>query len=146
MLQLKIKRLTETAKMPTRGSEKAAGLDLYADMDNSLVVLPHRTYKIKTGLAMEIPDGYFGAIFARSGLAIKQGTGLANAVAVIDGDFRGEVIVALHNHTTNSTVIMPHERIAQMILIPYPEVEIEEVDELSDTERGTGGFGSTGKL
>jgi len=144
-MRIKIKKLTDTAKIPTRGSEYAAGYDLYADVKEAVVIKPHETAKIGTGLAVEIPDGYFGAIFARSGLAAKQGLRPANCVGVCDSDYRGEYIVALHNDTDVEQVINPQERIAQLVVMPYLAVEFDEVDELEETVRGEGGFGSTGK-
>ena len=144
-MEIKIKRLTETAKLPTRGSEYAAGYDLYADLKEDLVVKPHETVKVGTGLAMDIPTGYFGAIFARSGLATKEGLRPANCVGVCDSDYRGEYIVALHNDSNEDRVITPMERIAQVVVMPFLSCEFTEVEELEDTERGAGGFGSTGK-
>ena len=137
-------RLNDLAKIPTRGSEYAAGYDLYAAIDCTYDIAPHGTVKIGTGLAVEIPDGYFGAIFARSGLATKKGLRPSNCVGVCDSDYRGEYIVALHNDTDELMSIEPHERIAQLVVMPFLPVEFEEVDELSDTNRGSGGFGSTG--
>lgn len=146
METIKIKRTDKNAKIPMHGSEYAAGYDLYACTTNPITIPPHSTVKVGTGLAMEIPNGYFGAIFARSGLATKQGLRPANAVGVIDSDFRNEVIVALHNDTVLPKTIEPKERIAQLVVIPYLPLEFELVDELSDTERDGGGFGSTGKM
>lgn len=146
METIKIKRTDKNAKIPMHGSEYSAGYDLYACTTNPITIPPHSTVKVGTGLAMEIPNGYFGAIFARSGLATKQGLRPANAVGVIDSDFRNEVIVALHNDTVLPKTIEPKERIAQLVVIPYLPLEFELVDELSDTERGSGGFGSTGKM
>lgn len=143
--KINIKKLTDTAKTPTRGSEHAAGYDLYADVKNQVMISPHETEKIGTGLAIEIPDGYFGAIFARSGLAAKEGLRPANCVGVCDSDYRGEYIVAVHNDSDQPRVIDPGERIAQLVVMPYLAVTFEEVTELTDTNRGEGGFGSTGK-
>lgn len=143
--KINIKKLTDTAKTPTRGSEHAAGYDLYADVKNQVMISPHETAKIGTGLAIEIPDGYFGAIFARSGLAAKEGLRPANCVGVCDSDYRGEYIVAVHNDSDQPRVIDPGERIAQLVVMPYLAVTFEEVTELTDTNRGEGGFGSTGK-
>ena len=142
---VKVKRLTDTAVLPTRGSEHAAGYDLYADCRESITIEPHETAKIGTGLSMEIPDGYFGAIFARSGLASKQGLRPANCVGVCDSDYRGEYIVAVHNDSNHPRVIDPGERIAQLVVMPHLAVTFDEVEDLSDTDRGDGGFGSTGK-
>ena len=145
METIKIKKLNEKAIIPTKGSEYAAGWDLYACTDETRTIPAHSTVKIGTGIAMEIPHGYFGAIFARSGLATKEGLRPANCTGVCDEDYTGEYIVALHNDTDLQKVIEPNERIAQLVLLPYLNVEFEEVDELSKTERGIGGFGSTGK-
>jgi len=143
-MKINIKKLSETAILPTRGSSSAAGYDLYANTDEALTIKPHETVKVGTGLAVEIPEGYFGAICARSGLATKKGLRPANAIGICDSDYRGEYIVALHNDTDIPQTIEAHERIAQLIVMPYLPVEFEEVKELSDTERGAGGFGSTG--
>lgn len=145
METIKIKKLNEKAIIPTRGSEYAAGWDLYACVDELTTIPAHSTVKIGTGIAMEIPHGYFGAIFARSGLATKSGLRPANCIGVCDEDYTGEYIVALHNDTDLQKVIEPNERIAQLVLLPYLNVEFEEVDELSKTTRGSNGFGSTGK-
>jgi len=143
-MEIKIKKLNENAIIPTRGSEQAAGYDLYACIPERILINPHKTVKIGTGLSMEIPEGYFGAIFARSGLATKQGIRPANCVGVCDSDYRGEYIVALHNDTDIPKTIIPGERIAQLVVMPYLPIEFEEVEELSETKRGEGGFGSTG--
>lgn len=144
---MKIKLLNEFAKVPTRGSEYAAGYDLYAAFKEPLLkISPGSTVVIDTGIAVAIPDGYFGAIFARSGLATKQGLRPANCVGVIDSDYRGPVKVALHNDgTVLPQIIKQGERIAQLVIIPYENIEFEVVEELEETERGEGGFGSTGK-
>lgn len=143
-MNIKIKRLTDTAKMPTRGDEGAAGYDLYADIKEPVTIAPHTCEKIGTGLSLELPHGYFGAIFARSGLATKHGLRPSNCTGVCDESYRGEYIVALHNDGWASKTVEPGERIAQLILLPYQVMEFEEVEELSDTTRGEGGFGSTG--
>lgn len=143
-MNIKYKVLNELAKIPTRGSEYAAGYDLYAATDEPMNILAHTTQLVKTGLAFELPDGYFGAIFARSGLASKKGLRPANCVGVVDSDYRGEVMVALHNDTDNDVAIDANERIAQLVLIPYVNMTFEEVEELDATTRGEGGFGSTG--
>lgn len=143
--KIKIKKLTDTAKTPTRGSEHAAGYDLYADVKKDVQIKPHETVKIGTGLAMEVPDGYFGAIFARSGLATKEGLRPANCVGVCDSDYRGEYIVVIHNDSEETRTITAGERIAQLVVMPYLPVTFDEVAELTDTNRGEGGFGSTGK-
>ncbi|MBQ3132731.1 MAG: dUTP diphosphatase [Clostridia bacterium] len=144
-MQIQIKKLREGAQLPTRGSEKAAGYDLYACLDEAVTILPHTTAKIGTGLALAVPDGYFGAVFARSGLAAKQGLRPANCVGVCDADYRGEYIVALHNDGEVERVVAPGDRIAQLVVMPFLSVEFDEVAELNETERGAGGFGSTGK-
>lgn len=144
-MQIKIKKLRENAKIPTRGSEYAAGYDLYACIEEPVTILPHTTAKIGTGLSVAVPEGYFGAIFARSGLAAKEGLRPANCVGVADSDYRGEYIVAIHNDTDSVRKIEPQERIAQLVVMPFLAVEFEETEELDKTERGSGGFGSTGK-
>lgn len=144
-MKIEIKKLRDNAVIPSRGSEDAAGYDLYAAIDGVVTIAPHTTEKIGTGLAIAVPSGYFGAIFARSGLAAKQGLRPANCVGVADSDYRGEYIVALHNDTDEERVIEPGERVAQLVVMPYLAVEFEEKDELSETQRGSGGFGSTGK-
>lgn len=142
---INVKRLKENAVIPTRGSKDAAGVDLYACIDEPIIIMPHQTVKIGTGLAIELPHGYFGGIFARSGLSTKQGLRPANCVGCCDSDYRGEYIVPLHNDTDTPQTIYPSERIAQLVVIPYLTVDFTEVDELTSTERGDGGFGSTGK-
>ena len=143
---MNIKRLNENAVIPTTGSDYSAGYDLYAAIDKEIILSPSATVLIGTGWAMEIPLGTFGAIFARSGLAVKEGLRPANCVGVVDSDYRGEVKVALHNDSTMDRVIKPGERIAQLIIMPYLKVEeFVERDELEETARGVGGFGSTGK-
>lgn len=144
-MHVKVKKLTETAKLPTRGSVFSAGFDLYADNNVDITIHPHETRKIGTGLALEIPDGYYGAIFARSGLATKEGLRPANCVGICDSDYRGEYIVAIHNDSNEDRIIEPKERIAQLIIMQYPHITFEEVDKLSETVRDTNGFGSTGK-
>ena len=144
-MNVKIKKLTETATTPTRGTEYSAGYDLYADItQKEYIILGGDTQIIGTGIAIEIPEGYFGAIFARSGLASKKGLRPANCVGIIDSDYRGEIKVSLHNDSPYLQKITPQERIAQLIILPYPEVEFEVVEELTGTDRGEGGFGSTG--
>lgn len=148
---MNIKLLSDTAIIPTRGSEEAAGWDLYADIESPVVVPPSPddddivARKISTGIAIELPENTFGAIFARSGLATKQGIRPANCVGVIDSDYRGPVIVAVRNDTKEPQTINPGDRIAQLVVIPYLSVDINVVNELTDTSRGEGGFGSTGK-
>ena len=132
-MKINIKKLDADAVLPTRGSSQAAGYDLYAKSSEDTVIPPHKTVMVGTGLAMEIPEGYFGAIFARSGLASKQGLRPANCVGVVDSDYRGEFMIALHNDTDEERVIAGKERIAQMVVMPYLSVEFEEVEELNET-------------
>ena len=143
---INVKKLNDLAKLPTRGSEYAAGYDLYAATSYNIEIQPHTTVKIGTGLSFELPQGTFAAIFPRSGIATKRGLRPANCVGVVDSDYRGEVIVALHNDTDEVQSIEPQERIAQMILLPFVEMSFNEVDELSDTVRGESGFGDSGKF
>lgn len=142
---LKIKMLSDTAHVPTRGSDYAAGYDLYADINQLMWIPPHETVKIGTGISVEIPHGYYGAVYARSGIATKKMLRPGNAVGVIDEDYRGEVIVALHNDGDVPQSIEVGDRIAQLVINPYVAPEIEIVDELDETDRGSGGFGSTGQ-
>lgn len=145
-MQIKIKKVNPNAKIPTRGSDQAAGYDLYACLDAEIVTIPaHQTLKVPTGLSMAIPEGYFGAIFARSGLAAKQGLRPANCVGVIDSDYRGEFMVMLHNDTDEPKTVENHDRVAQLVVMPFMSVEFQETDSLDETQRGSGGFGSTGK-
>ena len=143
--QVRIKKLYEDAQLPHKGSEKAAAYDVYAYLpDGPIMSFPHTTVKVGTGLAMALPEGYFMGGYARSGLATKEGLRPANCVGVCDEDYRGEYIVALHNDSEEYRIVTHGERIAQIILQPRIECDFIEVDELDDTERGTGGFGSTG--
>lgn len=143
---MKIKKLNAQAIIPTRGSEEAAGWDLYACLEkDEELIMPKASAMIGTGIAVAIPDGYFGGLYARSGLACKQGLRPANCVGVIDSDYRGEIKVCLQNDSDNWQKVINGERIAQLIIQPYENVSMEEVDELDDTERGEGGFGHTGK-
>lgn len=145
MKVVNIKKLNDSAVIPTRGSEYAAGYDLYAYIPKQPQTIPAgQTRLIGTGLAMEIPEGYVGLVYARSGMAIKRGLRPANCVGVIDSDYRGEIIVALRNDSNDEQVINEGERIAQLVIMPYLSVEFCEVDALNETDRGTGGFGSTG--
>lgn len=144
-VRIRFRRVSELASVPTRGSEKAAGYDLYAALESPVRIAPHETVKIDTGLQFEIPDGYFAAIYARSGIASKEGLRPANCTGVCDSDYRGNYIVALHNDSETTRTVEPGERIAQMVVMPYLSVSFEEADALSDTRRGGGGFGSTGK-
>lgn len=142
---LRIKKLRDNAQMPTYGSEFAAGADMYAALDEAVTIEPGETKLIPTGLAFEIPEGYAGFIYARSGLASKRGLAPANKVGVVDADYRGEVMVALHNHGSVPQAVEAGERIAQMIIAPFVAVNYVFSDELDDTVRGEGGFGSTGR-
>ena len=143
-MNVNVKKLKDNAVIPTRGSEYAAGYDLYACINEAAMIPAHQTVKIGTGLAFELPSNTFGAIFARSGLATKLGLRPSNCVGVCDEDYTGEYIVAIHNDTDTPKVIEPKERIAQLVVLPYIPVEFSEVNELSTTKRGDGGFGSTG--
>jgi len=142
---IKVRKVSDTAMLPTHGSDHAAGYDLYADIAVDTVIAPHKTVMIDTGLQMELPEGYFAAIFARSGLAAKESLRPANCVGVCDSDYRGNYMVALHNDGEVERVVRPGEKIAQMVVLAYLPLEFEECSELSDTSRGAGGFGSTGK-
>ncbi len=142
-MKIKIKLLDSKATFPTKGTEDSAGYDLYTT--SRAMLWPSDTKMLKTGIAMEIPKGYFGAIYPRSGLSTKQGVRLANCVAVIDSDYRGEICVPLHNDSTVKREIKEGERVAQIVIQKYEDVGFEQVEELSDTERGSGGFGSTGE-
>ena len=157
-MRVKIKRLTDTAIMPTYGSAKAAGMDLYADLGyhdamttdglksrpNAIKILPHTTEKIGVGFSFQPPEGFCGLILARSGLSTKQGLAPANKVGLCDEDYTGEYIVALHNHSDETQLIHHGDRIAQLMFIPYQQARLVEVDSLDSTDRGSGGFGSTG--
>ena len=144
MENIRFKRLNSMATIPSRGSEQAAGYDLYAAIDGPITIASHTTTKIGTGLSFELPNNTFGAIFARSGLATKKGLAPANMVGVCDSDYRGQYIVPLHNYSNEPQTIEPGERIAQLILLPYLPMTFVEADDLSDTDRGEDGFGSTG--
>lgn len=144
---INVKKTDENAKLPTRGSEYAAGYDLYAHMDvDELLIQPGETVKIGTGISVEIPVGYFGGIFARSGIAAKKGLRPANCTGIVDSDYTGEVIVALHNDSNDFQTVTNGERIAQLVIIPFLSAEFTEVDELDETDRGGNGFGSTGSM
>ena len=145
MLEIALKKLRQNARIPTRGSASAAGYDLYACLDEPVIIDPHKTVKIGTGFTAALPEGYFAACFARSGLASRQGLRPANCVGVVDSDYRGEYIVALYNDSDEPRTVKDGDRIAQLVIMPYLAVQFEEVEELSETERGAGGFGSTGK-
>ena len=143
-MTVKIKKLSETATLPTYGTEYSAGADLYNLKGEDIEIKPHETVLIHTGIAVEIPEGYCGLIFARSGLATKRGLAPANKVGVIDADYRGEIMVSLHNHSEKCATVEGGERVAQLAIIPFLKAEYELADELSETVRGAGGFGSTG--
>ena len=145
MERVQVKKLDSRAILPTRGSEYAAGYDLYACLDGERVTIPpHGTARLGTGLAFALPEGTFGAVFARSGLAAKEGLRPANCVGVVDSDYRGELLVALHNDGETPRAVTHGERIAQLVLLPYLPMAFDEVDALPETVRGAGGFGSTG--
>ena len=144
MEKVAVKKLREGAILPTFGSAQAAGADLYACLEENMTIQPGQTAFVPTGLAMELPRGFAGLIYARSGLACKRGLAPANKVGVVDSDYRGEFIVALHNHGTLPQTIHHGERIAQLVVTPVLIPEYIEVENLSETSRGTGGFGSTG--
>ena len=143
-MTVKIVKLQQNAHIPTYGSADAAGADLYACIDEAVTIQPSQTVLIPTGLSMEIEQGFAGFIYARSGLATKRGLAPANKVGVIDSDYRGQVMVSLHNHTSLPQYVDPGERVAQMVFAPVYQAAFCEVDTLEQTERGTGGFGSTG--
>ncbi len=143
-IELKVKKLLPEAKLPLYGSEHAAGADLYMLSEQTIRIGANETAIVHTGLAVEIPEGYVGLIFARSGLASKKGLAPANKVGVIDSDYRGEIRVALHNDSKYMQSVEPYERIAQLVIVPYAAAAFVETEELSGTERGEGGFGSTG--
>ena len=144
MPKIAVKKLHPNAVVPTYGSDFAAGADLYACLEETVTIAPGETKLIHTGLAMAIPEGLAGLIYARSGLASKRGLAPANKVGVVDSDYRGEVMVALHNHGSVAQTVEHGERIAQLVLAPVITAQFNVVDELDDTVRGAGGFGSTG--
>ena len=143
-MDVKIKKLNPNAHIPTKGSDKAAGYDLYACIEEAIEIQPQKMAKIGTGIAITPPEGYFGAIFARSGLSTKRGLRPANCVGACDEDYTGEYIVVLYNDSNTIQTVEPGERIAQLVFLPYINVNMIEVDKLEETERGDGGFGSTG--
>ena len=143
MNELKIKKLDKRATIPTYGTSDSAGADLYALLDNEITIKPQETVIIPTGLSMAIPKGYVGLIYARSSLGTKKGLAPANKVGVIDADYRGEIKVVLFNQSKINQIVAPQERIAQIVITPFLQVKFQESDELDDTERGSGGFGST---
>lgn len=144
MNEIKVKKLHPGAKLPTYGSAEAAGADLYACLDEPVTVAPGASAWIPTGIAMEVPGGCAGLVYARSGLACKRGLAPANKVGVIDSDYRGQIIVVLHNHGPEPQTVTHGERIAQMVITPVVTWPYVEAAELTDSDRGTGGFGSTG--
>lgn len=156
-INVKIKRLSETAQLPTKNFDSDAAFDLYADIQDTfkpfgstedvkgIKIMPGQTVKVSSGVAMEIPEWYWGAVYARSGLATKQGLRPANCVGVIDSHYRGAIIVAIHNDSNEVQIVRHGDRIAQFMLAPVIETSFEEVNELSDSDRGEGGFGSSGK-
>ena len=143
-MELRIKKLKTDAIIPSYGSALAAGADLYACEGGEVTIKPGETKFIHTGIAMEIPEGYVGLVYARSGIAVKRGLAPANKVGVIDSDYRGEIMVAIHNHSDEDQTIADAERIAQIVITPYLTVDFVLAEELDETDRGTGGFGSTG--
>lgn len=143
--KIRLKKLHDNAKIPVYGSKEAAGADLYACMAEPVSIGPGETKMIHTGIAVEIPDGCVGLVYARSGLATKKGVAPANKVGVIDSDYRGEILVGLFNHSKEAFIVEPEERVAQMVITPYIRAEYEEVQSLMETQRGQGGFGSTGR-
>lgn len=143
-VKVRIKRLCNGATVPTYGTPHSAGADLYCVADERVVIAPHATVLVHTGIAIELPEGTVGLIYPRSGLATKRSLAPANKVGVIDSDYRGEIMVALHNHGTTEQIVENGERIAQLVVAPYYVADFEEADDLSDTQRGEGGFGSTG--
>lgn len=144
-MTVRIKKLDDRAIIPTYGTEYSAGADLYALLDGEVEIAPHETLFVHTGISVEIPEGYCGLVFARSSMGAKRGLAPANKVGVIDADYRGEIMVTLHNHSEKTATVAPGERIAQLAIVPFLKAEFEETGELSTTERGAGGFGSTGK-
>lgn len=142
--KVRFKKLSENAVVPSYGTAYSAGADLYSAMQEDVIIAPETTKFIKTGIAIEIPEGLVGLIYARSGMACKKGLAPANKVGVIDSDYRGEIIVALYNHSDSAVTVASGDRIAQLVLTPYIKADFEEADELDDTVRGDGGFGSTG--
>ena len=151
-ISVEIKKLRPEAQLPTRGSQQAAGYDLHACLSSDLAIAPgevtipaHHTVMVPTGIAVALPEGTFGGVFARSGLSVKQGLRPANCVGVIDSDYRGECMVALHNDSAETRTVCHGDRIAQLVVLPYLPVNFCEVDELDATQRGQGGFGSTGR-
>ena len=145
MSTIHVKKLSPNAILPTYGTNEAAGADLYACLEQTVTIAPGETFWVPTGIALEVPKGCAGLIYARSSLGAKRGLAPANKVGVIDSDYRGEISVVLHNHSKTAQTVQPGERIAQLVITPVLTPVYEETDELSDTSRGSGGFGSTGK-
>ncbi|MCR5098567.1 MAG: dUTP diphosphatase [Lachnospiraceae bacterium] len=145
-MDIKIKKLSDGARIPERGSDEAAGYDLFACMEKEVEIAPHTTYLVHTGIAVAIPTGYFGGVYARSGLSAKEGLRPANCTGVIDADYRGEIMVALHNDSETIRTIAPGQKVAQLIIQAYEAVSFSECETLPETDRGAGGFGSTGKM
>ena len=143
-MTVRIKKLNDKAIVPTYGTDYSAGADLYMT-DDTVTVAPHSTVMLHTGLSVEIPEGYCGLVFARSSMGAKRGLAPANKVGVIDSDYRGEIMVALHNHSDSPATVEASERVAQLVIVPFLKAEFEVADDLSDTVRGEGGFGSTGR-
>ena len=148
-MDINIKKLNPNAKLPAYATPGSAGMDLYACIDSPTPIMPGQTVPVPTGIAMEIPQGYVGILAARSGLSIKYGIAPANKIGVIDSDYRGEIVAALHNHVNdnigNTYIVNPGDRIAQLLIMKVDQAQLTEVTELSDTQRNTDGFGSTGK-
>lgn len=144
-MEIKVVKLKDTAIMPTKGSMESAGYDLYVDIEEPVTIRPHETEMLMTNLAMEIPSGYFGAIYARSGLSTKMGLRPSTCVSVIDSDYRGNVGLPIHNDSNEERVVVPGERVAQFILHPVLDIDFVECESLTDTERGDNGFGSSGR-
>ena len=144
MVRVNFKKLDQKAIVPTYGTDFSAGADLYSLPGEKITVKPGETVMIHTGIALEIPDGYVGLVYARSGIATKRGLAPANKVGVIDSDYRGEIMVSIYNHSGKEQIIESGERVAQLVIAPYLKADFNEVDNLEDTTRSTGGFGSTG--
>lgn len=145
MEMIRVKKLHPAAKLPTYGSLEAAGADLYVCLDEAVTIEPGETFWVPTGIALEVPKGCAGLVYARSSMGAKRGLAPANKVGVVDSDYRGEIKVVLLNHSKLPQILEPGERVAQFIITPVLQPRYEEVDELTDTDRGVGGFGSTGK-
>lgn len=144
-MELRVKKMRDDAVLPTRGSEEAAGVDLYACIPDTIELFPGQKAMIPTGIACDFPEGYFGMVAIRSGTGVKRGLRLGNQLGIIDADYKGEIMLGIYNGSDEVQIISPKERLAQMILLPYITYNIVETDTLADTERGEGGFGSTGK-